>query len=210
MDEIKLYLLTLAAGLVAVVIPHAHAESISEAPTFRPYMGAEMQKRYTGHSTGAGSNLYERQLFSQHAFLGTKIGDFLGLETGYHQGKTKRQNATNSELVHQGHHFNIVGYLPLTKQPGLELIGSFGVSFLRANYTNQTPNSDKFKQRKSMPRAMVGMHIPLSETWKFRASLVWENTSKMQFQNRSSSKICAANIQPTDSWTMGVGLVHEF
>lgn len=210
MDQIKFYLLTLAAGIIAIFVSHAHAEPIIDSPTLKPYMGVEMQKRYTGHYDHSGANLYERHLFSQHALLGLKLGEFLGVETGYHQGKTKRQDRTNSELVHQGHHLDVVGFLPIFNNPGLELLAGFGVSFLRANYTNQTPKSDQFKHKKSMPRAMAGIHVPLAESWKIRGSLIWENTKTMQFANRSTSQIHAQTIKPLDTWTMGVGLVHDF
>lgn len=210
MDEIKFYLLTLAAGIIAVIMPNAHAEPVADSLTLKPYLGVDMQRRFTGHYEGAGANLYEKKLFSQHAFLGVKLSDYLGVETGYHKGKTKQNVVNNGGLSHEGHHFGVVGYLPLFNNSGFELLGGFGVAFLTATYSHDMPNSAKHAHRKSMSRAMVGAHIPLTQTWKIRGSLIWENSKKMQFQNPLCCRDTVSGMKPLDTWTMGVGLVHEF
>lgn len=209
MDEIKFYLLALTAAFIACICPHVHAETVSDSFELKPYAGAELQRRYTGHEAGSGANMLEKKLFSQHGFLGLKLNEFLAFETGYHQGKSDKNPLIGAELSHAGHHVDVVGILPLGTM-GMDLFAGYGVSFLKITYKHQKPFEDKHRSNKSMPRAMAGAHLPLTESWKLRGSIIWENTKKMQFRNCDQHKAIAENIRPLDTLTMGLGLVHEF
>lgn len=141
----KLYLLLIAV-VFSVSAIHANAAQKVSAPVndyglfFKPYVGADYQFVSPSYqnvpSTAFNFGDFISDSFSgAHIHAGARVHKNLGLEFGYlwTANETKSNLGITTKANVSGVTFDGLGYIPLESAPGLELIGTVGVSRLKAD-----------------------------------------------------------------------------
>ncbi|MCD8566375.1 MAG: porin family protein [Alphaproteobacteria bacterium] len=137
--------LKLSAACMAALAGMAAWSSIAGAqePQFQPYIGFDLQRNhvsYADDSVGGvsfnwGEGL-EDNLDGLNIHVGNRFNKHVGLELGYF--RTKEESKTfdllpatpvTSKVMLQGVTLDALGYIPVTPNDKLELIGTAGVSY---------------------------------------------------------------------------------
>lgn len=115
----------------------------------------------------------------------------------------------------KGPYIGVVGYYSPRENSDLELIGSVGISCLKAHYERHLKvvggipysSSRKFKGSKKVPRIMGGFQYRLSEHLKFRAGIGWINSKRLDIvvnDEYMGSLIPQVKPKNINFWEMGI------
>lgn len=119
-----------------------------------------------------------------------------------------------------GWHANVIGFLPVTDDCCTELFASLGIVQMRAAFegiaiaagvdTIDPQESIFFRQTKTIARANLGIQTKIVDAFGIRASIGWENTSRIRpFVNDIASPL-ATQIKVKDSFIYGLGISYTF
>jgi len=149
----KTYLKTiLCFSALGLLTAPAHAADAPSGFFFKPTVGADYQ--YTGvnyesnlFGTGvSGSDLASESLNGVNVHVGARVHKYLGFEAGYlWTDNADKSNilgtGLDSKVNVKGFNFDVLGYLPVDDAGKFELIGTVGVSRLKASFSIPTIGS---------------------------------------------------------------------
>jgi len=200
-----------------------------------PYVGADAKWYHMPFKKGFGDNLTESNYPQANGFLGIKLNNFVGVEAGYEVAASKTRNATESdggtyfgvaipsgtgalnavtETKIHGFNVNLVGFLPVSEEYALDLIGSIGLARLKLDITNNLPSlavqEEKFSQEKWVPRLSLGLQHMLAKQFGVRATVGWEKTSSFDNLVPTDAPGSTLIAKVKDSTSVGFGLFYNF
>lgn len=152
----KKFLLT--TGLLAASAFPASAQDI----TFKPYVGLDLQRSvysYKNEDLGGGTSLDNNKILEDNLdginmHVGNRFHKYVGAELGYfHTREESRSIAAGSQIgtglflpsdsrtkiKTQGFTLDALGYLPVTQDAKLELIGTAGITWTKASFKLDAP-----------------------------------------------------------------------
>lgn len=210
---------------------------------FTPYVGADIQYRHMNYKTGYGDNLYAKHQPQGNIYVGAKFHEYFGIEGGIQATQKQGRNASlytgdtnlgvyidsaNTNIQYKttvrttASHLSLVGFLPISEEYRLKLIGLAGVSVLKTTVKRThtvlvrlgvpLPNDLSppltNSQRKSVLRLGAGLEHMFAHNWGIRTSFIWENTNKMSLAttNDTSGRLA----KPKNSLTYGLGAFVSF
>jgi len=127
-------------------------------------------------------------------YAGLKFSDFIGVELGTHMSKPSHLD--NKKFKTHGTHLSVVGFIPLTPDPYLELVGSIGITHLKA----ALKEGHSLHFHKTLPRAMIGVQYTMLDHIAIRPSVTWEKTSGIKHEK----------INSRNTVQYGLGLQYKF
>ncbi len=179
---------------------------------FNQFVGIEMGYQATKKQR---KSLY---LTAGQVNLGTVVPQSMILKNGLSSQISPISYTTQEKT--QGFHMNIVGFYPIFPEYGLELFGSVGITQLKTNFSRQTLsvggvpplNSSilKFKKRKNIFRANIGLQQMITDCIGFRGTVGWENTAKF---NKITPHVVTPNLTEVrlkNSIIYSLGLFRRF
>lgn len=221
----------------------AVAGNLFEQCDLVPYVGADAQWRHMEFKKGFGKDQTKSNYPQGNIYLGLKLNPYLGLEAGYERAKTQKRdtsalgsdvnfgavlfpfalntvNELNTKTKLRSFHANVVGFLPISEEYCLQLIGSIGVARVNINTTrnitslnNRTLSDDRvaalrevFSKKKWVPRIGIGLQHMLTCQLGVRAMANWEGTS-MTMKTLTPS---AFSARTKNSLNFGLGLFYNF
>lgn len=156
-------LLCTTAALIALTTT-AHAESV----VITPYVGFDLQRSdynynddydFGGGVSLDGNTLLENGLYGANIHVGARIGKYAGLELGYFRTKSETRNIGATDQIGtinnvpaaagtdfstsvktQGFVLDGMGYYPVYGDDTVELIGTAGVSWTKAEINLSIPS----------------------------------------------------------------------
>jgi hypothetical protein len=191
----KRILLALVAALVA-------APLCAFEPT--PYVGIEMHYRHTPHKAGYGKEIFPKRAVTGNALAGLRLNQYFGLEAGIHTGKTDRSDDFAARVFHIGHHYSVVGFLPLIER--MEGFLGLGVNLLRHSYSIQAPEKRTYESSKTLLRLMGGAHYSINDRLVLRGSATWNNTNVM----KTPTDLDVPSFNPGKTYSLGMGILFKF
>jgi len=206
---------------------------------FTPYVGVDMQYHTMNFKPGFGDNLFSHHQLQANIYFGTTLDKYCGIEAGFQS--TNQQNRTATLITGEpnlgtliedpnsltkysvtnyvrGSHLNVVGFLPLSVEYQVKLIGLVGVATLKAKFqrlntslvhfgvVQPTMPADAFIQRKTVLRLGAGLEHLFVYDWGLRGTLIWENTGKIVAPTEFSPQL----VKPKNSFTYGLGAFVSF
>lgn len=238
MKQLILPIIASSAILLSTGSALANCDTCVEQPY---YLGVDAEWRDMGFKRGLGDNLFKRKYLEGNVYGGMKFTDYFGVEIGYRESAKKRSKSANeadqmelgdtipagvnysSNLVQiKAPYINLVGYLPICKESGTELLGSVGFAHtwvrLRHRPTGiqvgpfsqaqQNGLQDDFKKEKFILQVKAGIQQLITCNFGIRAVVGWENTSK--FKNIKSIQNDALRASLKNSTTYGLGAFFNF
>lgn len=202
-----------------------------------PYFGFDLQNRNMGYKAEA-AKFFKKDLPQISLFLGSRFHDNFGVELGYQQSQKKKKDTTlnpgdiniggeavganyqfSSKTKTQGFYVSVQGFFPVEMiSKDLCLFGGIGVTRLKIksdrvlNSLNGVPyrRSQSFSNNNSkyLMRLTGGAEYYLTSNMGFRASLVYENTSKLKPGVTGLNK--SVVIKAKDSIIYGLGAFYKF
>jgi hypothetical protein len=204
-----------------------------------PYVGVDMQYHTMDFKTGFGDNFFSHHQPQANIYFGTTLHNYFGIEAGFQS--TNQQNTTatlitgdpnlgtiiqdpnslakyNVTSYIRGSHLNVTGFLPLSVEYQIKLIGLIGVASLKAKFqrlntslvyfgvVQPTLSPDEFIQRKTVLRLGAGLEHFFVYDWGVRGTLIWENTGKIVAPTEFSPQF----VKPKNSFTYGLGAFVSF
>lgn len=210
-------------------------------------VGADAQWRFAPLKQGAGDNIVKKSYPQGAVYGGMKLNDTFGLEVGYQRSVVKQSTKTftnsfsyfsstagllatqsyisRAKVSMQGFYVGALGFLPISEEYRLKLIGSVGVVRMRAKIvsaldlvtgTTTTINDQAFHftQSKWVPKLGVGLQHMFDDNIGLRAMAGWEQTSKFKrirginANTGAPSSSLFASLK--DSTTLGLGMFYNF
>lgn len=205
---------------------------------FAPYVGGDIQIRNMPFKQGFGYDLFKKESLQGNFYLGFKVNKYVGFEIGHQVANKKTRNASTTSTVRlsqgqafpgaipgqmgtrqiKGWNLNVIGFLPVSSEYKMSMIGIAGLSALEAKlkYTliqtlgaQSVMRQIEFKQRKNVLRLGGGIQKMFSDSFGVRATVVWENTSR--FNNiTQNDALRSYTAKLKDSWTYGIGAFVMF
>lgn len=211
---------------------------------FSPYIGVDAQGRYMPFRKGYGNKLFDRVFPEANIYIGARFNCYLGLEFGYESARSRKREVTlyagdmavgspimdgaspvtfKTKARLYGPHLDLVGYYPLSPyfDCDVELLGSFGLSAIRAKFDRTTVSianlpttttTRNFISYKFMPRVSTGLQYMFWECVGIRATITWENTSRTH-SHATNDPDQVANptwLRANDSLIGGLGILYKF
>jgi len=210
---------------------------------FNPYVGMDAQIRHMDFKRGWGNNLFNHNLAQGNLYVGTKFCPNVGVELGYEASITRARTVTltTGELLSagapipailspavfrtrarlRGPHADLVGFYRFCDDYPLEVIGSIGVSLLKATFERRVlklhdmPLKSSvvrtFSRHKVVLRLMGGLQYMLGDNLGARATIGWVNTHKLVIPPSDGlPNPTFAKIKPKNSTIAGLGLFWIF
>lgn len=201
-----------------------------------PYIGGDVQIRKMPFKQGFGDDLFKKESIQGNFYLGFKVNKYFGFEIG-HQVANKKDRDVPSAVTRlgqagglaaasetgtrqiKGWNLNVIGFLPISNEYQMSMIGIAGLSSLevRLKYAGSNPiggggafrEQIKFKQRKNVLRLGGGVQKMFSDSFGIRTTVVWENTSRFNnITQNYTGRTYTAKLK--DSWTYGIGAFIMF
>lgn len=146
---------------------------------FKPYVGADYQFTHIDYQDD-NSSILAKSLEGGDAHIGARIHQNLGFEVGYLQTAEATKNNVlgsgfDTKLKLSGYTFDALGYLPITSDKKLELIGTAGVTRLKADLT--IPGIGSGTQWETKGRVGGGAEYWLSDNFNVRALVRYQGAS---------------------------------
>lgn len=224
----------IAASAILATSTVANAESML---SFTPYVGADFQYRHMNYYPNYGHNLFKHNLMQRNFYVGAKIHEYFGVEVGHQSSSSTTRTVTlgageiaagaapiqagrrvvfNSTNRVNGLHANIIGFLPVSEEHKLKLIALVGITSLRTNFEKNVVSINgtamnvitKFVNRKNLLRLGGGLEHMITERWGVRASLIWENTARLQMPAQNPTQ--TGLVKPKNSLIYGFGAFVRF
>jgi hypothetical protein len=221
----------------------ASASNLSDQFDVVPYVGADAQRRSMEFKQDYGKNLTKQNYPQGNVYLGLKLNQYVGLEVGYEFTKTLKKSTTaNGTEIRFGQvffpdidtingfdtktkirafHGNIVGFLPISEQYCLQLIGSVGVARAKIKIVHDVPIENNipntafaadhrvFSKSKWIPKIGLGLQHMVTCQLGVRAMAGWEGTNR--FKDIKPTNVTSTLVGRTkDSFNFGVGLFYNF
>ena len=128
-----IYTLTLGTILMSGA---AQADDWTSNFYFKAYVGGDYQYTHIDYSDG-NSDVLDKNLNGGDVHIGARVNQYLGFEAGYEDtAYSTKDNVLgsgfNTKIKLQGYTLDALGYLPVTDDKKLELIGTAGVTRLEA------------------------------------------------------------------------------
>lgn len=206
---------------------------------FQPYVGLDAQGRHVEFTKGFGDNLFKQDYPQGNVYAGVKLMDWLGLEAGYEWTKRMHRTSSlgggavnlgntvagaispvvyTSKAKFDGWHANLVGFLPIMEDCCTELFASVGVVHLRSFFERSlisvagAPSTSiaHFRQSKTIARANLGVQAKIVDAFGIRASIGWENTSKIRPFATNTDALATTQVKMKDSFIYGLGIFYTF
>jgi len=126
-----------------------------------------------------------------------------------------------STLRINGPHLNILGVFPISEEYRLKFVALAGIASLKANlqrrlnYTTAAGGTTvlnqltTFENRKTVLRFGGGLEHMLTKHWGVRASLVWENTARLQVPSTNPASPRAL-VQTKNTTIYSLGAFFKF
>ena len=151
--------LTLTLGLVALAAMSANTASAEPALNFKPYIGVDFQHTAVQYNDNYdiggglfldGDAILEDGLNGVNIHVGNRFNENFGVELGYFRTRSEGKSINAGDAIGpgtiaavgfktdmqlQGVTFDALGYLPVGAANGLELIGTAGVAWTKAEAT---------------------------------------------------------------------------
>jgi hypothetical protein len=222
----------LIGAIISLFATSITASSRSRSATHLPYyFGTGLSLRHLTFYENYGNNLYNHGFPQGKVYLGVRINDYLGIETGYESTLTTKRIAVcrkgewasgvpvppecvpaifSSTAKMGGPYFDLISFYPLGGVP-IEFTSSIGVSILNARLTRKTlfiSNLERGVSRElssNTPVLKIGSGIqyyPI-EGLGTRFSLEWVNTDKMKILEKDTG---VAEVRPKNSIIYGLGI----
>ncbi len=236
-ENYLLFTLSTASLLFTTTIANAN---ITREISVSPYLGADAQIRNINYPHDFGGNVYKKNHPQVNAFGGLSFNNYFSIEGGYELTPVK----TNTVAIGAGQNLfgnpvgplfppvlltskfqvkdwnvNMLGFLPLTEDCHLQLVG--GAGFARTKLFQSTYMvSDRispvvpftytrtFIAKKGLLRLTGGLQHMVSESYGVRILTNWINTSR--FKKITSKESATDQIMIKNSWNYGVGLFVKF
>ncbi len=127
-----------------------------------------------------------------------------------------------SKAKFDGWHANLVGFLPITDDCCTELFGSVGIVQLRAFFERRTISNGTgplnnglgfithLRDNRTLARANLGIQTKIVDAFGLRASIGWENTSKIRPFATNSDAPSITQVKARDSFIYGIGISYTF
>lgn len=153
-----------AAVLAATSLP-AQAQDY-----FNPYIGADYQLTHVDYDGGGDDNFNGININ-----VGNRFTDHVGVELGYFRTGTEKESGIELGIPYAlkarltGATLDAIGYLPVTQDKSLELLGTVGLSYIRADLTlDMLGVTVKDDESEWGLRAGAGVQYNLTEQVSFR------------------------------------------
>jgi opacity protein-like surface antigen len=166
-----------AVSTIALVTCYTAAAEAATMPvvkdfSFSPYIGAEYQYTHVNYEnnilgTGIdGDDLAADSLHGANVHVGARVHKHLGFEAGYlWTNKANKSDilgsGLDSKVSVRGFNLDALGYLPVGGSEKVELIGTVGVSRLKASYSIPTVGS--VNETETQPRFGAGVQVWLTD-----------------------------------------------
>lgn len=126
------------AGLVlaaSAITPLTHAE---DGWFFKPYVGVDVEYVNIDYQSVNGVDLgtiLAEEVINFNGHVGARLHKHLGIEVGYSQSTSENESiaGVDTEVELSGFNVDALGYLPITKDRKLELIGTAGITVLEGS-----------------------------------------------------------------------------
>ncbi len=207
--------------------------------SFNPYVGADAQYRYMPFEKDYGGNIFKKTSPQANFYIGNRFNEYFGLEFGYSTSKKVKRNvvltpgqfvaggdpilagATNA--VHgtskiSGFSLNALGFLPVPSIDCLEVVGSLGLTRLKARLLYRevgdaanpilTDTDRNFSASKTVMHLGGGLRYSLTERLSIRGLVNWENTKR--FKNVKARESANPTVKMKNSITYSLGLNFSF
>lgn len=218
----------------------ATASNLSDYCDLVPYVGADVQSRNMEFKKGFGDNITKKNYPQGNVYVGLKLNQYVGLEAGYERTKNVKKTTNlvasdmflgiplssadpafttqvNTKTKISAFHASIVGFLPLSEEYRLQLIGSLGIARTNLNMVLEIPDSDlraEFSRKKWVPKIGVGLQHMLTCQMGIRAMAGWEGTAPGSKSVQDIRPLNAPQSQRTarikNSFSAGLGLFYNF
>ncbi len=231
----KSALICAMVGIIATLFA-----GVVNAWCFSPYIGIDAQGRHTSFTRNAGRGIFKHDYPQGNIYAGVRLSDYFGIEAGYEWTKRVHKNSTiaggqpflgtvtfpgdthitiaTSRL--DGWHANIVGYLPICNEC-TDLFASVGIVQMRAYFQPTitsfagiaTDNPRTFRKYKTIARANIGIQSILIGYLGVRATVGWENTSRIKAfptDLLTLNNAVTERVKMRDSFIYGVGIFFSF
>lgn len=147
----------LLAGVASILAFNAQAFEI------KPVVGLDYVYSIADiDSDNNGNELFDDRLSAYAVSAGVKLNDYVGLEAFYQQSETGHKNVDNGKTKdeYRAYGLDLMGYIPMTNVPHLDLIGSLGL----ANYkVKGYINAEKATKDKLGFRAGFGLQYSITD-----------------------------------------------
>lgn len=239
----------LAAPVVMLAATAATAENLWG---ITPLFGADAQWRHMDFQRGFGENVFRHNYPQGDVYVGLKFNDYIGIQAGYEATSRKTETVTllapvtvngvvlastpgavakldsvqfSSTARIKGPHLDLVGYLPISDEYKVQLVGSVGIANLKATIYRQTntvtrtvnnrqistPTSTppvRFHGRKTVLRLVGGVQHYIADYVGVRAIVGWEDTKRLQNKLFATAPGTTGvlKVRPKDSVFYGLGL----
>lgn len=180
---------------------------------FTPYMGVDVESRHFDFQKGYGDNLFRHDYPQGNIYVGARI-KYIGAELGY-QTTLKRNRINtlgpgdisagltipNYTIQYQstgqlkGFHANLVVFIPVAREYGIDLLGIAGMTRLKADFVRTSislnegpipvgwPTNAVFSKKRNVFRLGTGLQHMFIPNWGVRAMIKWEKTNKFNTLN---------------------------
>lgn len=166
----KKYLLL--AGVAGLFASNAHAFDVT------PYVGVDYNYSLVDHDSSM-DGVMPGQSHSGDVVLGTKLGQYAGIEAFYDLSKKEHKRADRTQI--QAYGADLVGYLPLGCYGEWELLGTAGAGWYDAKYNKDNDAGWGY-------RLGAGVQYNISDEWAVRTMYrhVWVDKSVLNCMNEFS------------------------
>jgi len=225
---------------VSLLAFNAAALNVRDHMDLVPYIGADIQSRHMEFKKGYGDNITKKNYPQGNIYLGLKLNEYVGLEAGYERTKNVKTSkillgsdmflstilqpgdptfATriNTRTKMSAFHASVVGFLPISEEYRLQLIGALGIARMNLNMAMEIPIADLrrvFSRKKWVPKVGVGLQHMLTCQVGVRAMASWEGTGRgsksaqdIRPLNQSQSELVA---RVKNSLNLGLGIFYNF
>ena len=202
-----------------------------------PYVGIDAQWRHMSFKKDFGKDQTAENYPQGNAYVGLKVTPFFGVELGYESTTNKNKNSTvlgrdrtfgfiflpdehernqsfnfKTKTKIHGPHLDFVGFLPISDEYCLDLVGSLGVAYLKskATFTLQDPLAPSLSltsKSKWVARVGLGVQQMITDQFGVRAMATWENTSQLKLKVKGKNE---PSGRTEDSFILGLGLFFNF
>jgi|GEM_PF-5464956 hypothetical protein len=208
---------------------------------FNPYIGTDIQMRHMSFERNYGRNLFGRTSLGGSLYTGLNVFPNFGVEVGYDSMPTQSREKTLasgtifsgskkvtpdlSPIVFQtkedirGPYINLLGLYPISEVFPLEIIGSLGISFLRAHFEravicagNYNVDMNRiYKTHRNVIKIGTGLQYGLTDYIKVRTSIYFSQTNKLNACSiEGFCGVLTDEIKPNNSLLFGLGLIWGF
>lgn len=181
--------LYIISAITTILISQAaQADDWTNGFFFKPYVGADYQFTHVDYSDDNGSVL-AKSLEGGDAHIGVQVHQNLGFELGYLQTAEATKNnvlgsGLDTKLKLNGYTFDALGYLPVTSDKKLELIGTAGITRLRADLN--IPGIGSGSDWETKGRVGGGAQYWLTDNLNVRALVRYQGAS---FDNNANNAV---------------------